>query len=1066
MAKDVINFVRLYFIPVLVLVSQVNGERRPNTVSMELGQEKLQDPDTIQILDPPEVLSHGMWLIVEYRCSRDRIIGLEVTGSIEKLKPGQNAERKLFRKAWKCNHENRNIKRKRVKLKLPDSVAFRQDLFNSRITFVNSPKLKAWNLDPIWWPSCRKYHNAFWRATVKVSYDMQLPSPHARLSKGGFNSCPKWPLHILAEVQVKKIEICRKEPEYVHTVTFPVAINGLSYGVVRKFPKYTNTLLENNRKRTFDKPIFTLSMWMYILDYCKFSNTGLCGLTYHVNWNSTFLSPLVFVNRKGQLHIQMSKENRETLAAVTDLKVPRRQWFRLVLGFSRNFWKLTITQGEHFNETTETSYRVPGTTYLDDTEGLFVFGAFDATPSFKGYIGQATYYRNRLLQPHEIPLPSPYHAMFELDLSRRTSKCEGFQEWVYSRSAYYVQQVKSARLAELCHTYFFELWRSIMQKAYGEDFTSRCPKFGEPKSKQYGYLDRLIKRSIHKKMFPSQKQIGEKLYNKAVKYIELGFNHVRRAIPLLKQASCYDNHDAMYMLATLLNNGVKVKADEPQAQAYLMKGCLEKHRLCCLALAHKHRYGLDGVPQDLEQSFVYYKFVADTVRVDKETHKETDVLTESVRLTDEDQLREQTDEDGDVFQWLKHQASNGVFSAQQHIARVLFWGSQGMKRNMAAATEYFRLGAESQDPQAMYDYGIILLKGQGIKKNKTEGLQHIQASADKKNPSALNALGWYAHNFDKNMTAAIYYFEKAFRGGNADAAYNLGLFHLHGEYPGKPPNSDIALDYFNFAATRSQIDAGVFVSYLNMKGTFLRSREVYVAIEWARFIAEKNPELGFVLRKGLTAFRNDERHVALLYYLMAADAGIEAGSFNLAWLCEENQDGIASSIEKECQWRQYNITTQREKQFVDPYALIKMGDYYWYGCGGKRDPRKAADMYTQAAQKKDPHAIFNLGLMVEEGEKIHPSVWKSLYIPKQDQSNNYTLLSTIYRKCRDSPKSEAYLPCSMALYRVQFLEMWDKHRDILQVVSFILSGVVTVLSLRHIVQSLRGNRRPVDLDIL
>ena len=34
-----------------------------------------------------------------------------------------------------------------------------------------------------------------------------------------------------------------------------------------------------------------------------------------------------------------------------------------------------------------------------------------------------------------------------------------------------------------------------------------------------------------------------------------------------------------------------------------MKAALEKHRLSTLALGHKHRYGIDGVPQDLEASF-------------------------------------------------------------------------------------------------------------------------------------------------------------------------------------------------------------------------------------------------------------------------------------------------------------------------------------------------------------------------------------------------------------------------------------------------------------------------------
>lgn len=29
--------------------------------------------------------------------------------------------------------------------------------------------------------------------------------------------------------------------------------------------------------------------------------------------------------------------------------------------------------------------------------------------------------------------------------------------------------------------------------------------------------------------------------------------------------------------------------------------------------------------------------------------------------------------------------------------------------------------------------------------------------------------------------------------------------------------------------------------------------------------------------------------LAILYYMMAAEAGIEVGTFNLAWLCDENK---------------------------------------------------------------------------------------------------------------------------------------------------------------------------------
>ena len=39
-----------------------------------------------------------------------------------------------------------------------------------------------------------------------------------------------------------------------------------------------------------------------------------------------------------------------------------------------------------------------------------------------------------------------------------------------------------------------------------------------------------------------------------------------------------------------------------------------------------------------------------------------------MRLTDELALKEQTDEEGDLFNWIKHQAKQGVLSAQvNHI---------------------------------------------------------------------------------------------------------------------------------------------------------------------------------------------------------------------------------------------------------------------------------------------------------------------------------------------------------------------------------------------------------------
>ena len=42
------------------------------------------------------------------------------------------------------------------------------------------------------------------------------------------------------------------------------------------------------------------------------------------------------------------------------------------------------------------------------------------------------------------------------------------------------------------------------------------------------------------------------------------------------------------------------------------------------------------------------------------------VFTEHIRLTDDKAVELFTEEDGDLFQWFKHQAAQGVVSAQVH----------------------------------------------------------------------------------------------------------------------------------------------------------------------------------------------------------------------------------------------------------------------------------------------------------------------------------------------------------------------------------------------------------------
>jgi len=57
------------------------------------------------------------------------------------------------------------------------------------------------------------------------------------------------------------------------------------------------------------------------------------------------------------------------------------------------------------------------------------------------------------------------------------------------------------------------------------------------------------------------------------------------------------------------------------------------------------------------------------------------VYTEMIRLTNENALREHTDEHGDLFLWFKHQASQGIVGAQVRLlVNVITQHPSGIKQ--------------------------------------------------------------------------------------------------------------------------------------------------------------------------------------------------------------------------------------------------------------------------------------------------------------------------------------------------------------------------------------------------
>nr|KAI8747319.1 protein sel-1-like protein 3 [Biomphalaria glabrata] len=1038
-----------------------------------LGDTSRPSSSHVRIIQAPDTLGAAVQLKVQYQCEEDGVVVVDLSVM------NNDNYITVFSKAWKCKGQGLegNPKTKRVKLHLPDSLEFRPDYFNKGLPMwlISLAKIRVWLVDQL----KRSRPNESDLYTIAKSRDfvkLGVLPPYSRPFKSP--ACSIWIWPILQRLpRFSDSQTCVVEKERVVLLDYPAVFNGNTYGIIKQLSQYTDPGLERDRQERFWAPQLTLEMWVYIIEYCplyRLNGAEGCGLFMHIDGQGKIFTPVLLINRHGNFQVDVQSTTGYIGIKTNDV-IPRNVWTRIVFTLDHRKWTVSANYGAGLKEGFTTSYTYNEDMYVDDTFGLWAIGGLDWNMgSFVGYMGRVVYYRQRVLQPHQMSLPDPYHPMFELHLTRKREKCETFLNWldtavdVYQKYRRYVLDNRP----DVCQYDPYQFFAKFLTSS--ED-PQTCPMkrpfnlrnhrhISRQLQKVVGTMD-LSKNFLHGDLEAYSRSsksnesraafmaISVGLIENATQIVsDRGLRHASKVVQLFKQAACLGNDDAMYYLAVMMNNGVGCPLDELQSLAYFMLGTLNKHVFSIMALGHRHLMGMDGAPLDKDVAYMYYKQVADRTRNDKEEHKETDVATEYIRLIDEAKIEALTSEIGDLFMWLKHQAEKGVATAQTELGYMLYHGAQGVKRNLHNALNVFRDGAQAGNQNAMVSYGLMQYRGLGVEANRTEGKIMLERAAEQKNPGALVALGWLALSTDKNYTEAFRLFQLSKQLGNLDSGYYLGHMYHFGLVPGSPIDLDKALVEYQWSAVRNQIDAGVWYAFLMSRGTPHNAKNSVIAVEWARFIGEKTSLLGRPLRDAVLAYRNQNYDLAVFLYLMLADAGLEVASFNLAYLCELNHDGVTSFISKDCDFRHYNLTLQREQHFVDAYSYLKMGDYFWYGCRNKRDVGLAADYYSKAAHKGNPQALFNLAYMVENNVPVNEEIWRRLGFSAKLYNNKVSLLLDLYSRCKESSQSEAFVPCCLAWFRIWFLDAWETHQLYLKITSglaLLFTGLAIAFTLHH-----------------
>ncbi|KAK3518806.1 hypothetical protein QTP70_014882, partial [Hemibagrus guttatus] len=966
--------------------------------------------DFIHFDSAPDTITVNSSVQVSYICSMACRVGIEIVLSTPKT-----VGLVTFRRSWTHVKHLKTSRTRTIQLSFPPAVVYKKDFFFRRTVEVRDGILRAWlvYLNGAERNSSHIGVSQYERSMVRVFKTLK-PVPHSERPAKSPSRCFVWGVELMWNRTKDKLEKCFLESDIVRFLTFPFASTGEKYGVIRTFPAFANKELVTASLHALEKPrqvyqILTVSIWLYLLNWCK---EKYCGIIKHVSEHRQYTSPLLLLTNTGKIVVQVCLTSGVEQAFTAHTDLPLRSWIRLDLFIQTSEVKLIITQATSEDYLQEAMYSFQHAILYNDTSGYFVIGGGVYMPGFHGYVGPVKYYR---LGSETVVNPlSPERTLMELNEAHR--RCEDVKQI----TEHYVTALQDGRARltnDVCVSHYEQLRRTFVQ--------TRCMQTWSWENQiKYSFVFKILRRHEEELIsapWSSRKAslFGQRLYQDTVKrFADGGSGDIDMSLTeLLQLCSCWGHHQASLMLATLHFSGFGMPEDQEKGHVYSLMAGVGDERLALLHLGYKHMQGLDGFPKDQDMAYGYYANVAKQTIIDHDkVHDKEQSLTEHIHLTNPEDLQMQAGESDDVMQFLKHQAERGDIESQKTLARMSFFGSNGMTKDISAALKWFaRCAMQMTDASAMHDYGILLLKGIGGKKNKTLALKLLEKASDMGSVDALNALGWYYSTMGKNDKKATYYFDMAARNGSRDGLFNMGVYHLNGAVQdslGK--NETAAFQCFLKAGELGHLEGAVEAASSLSRGQLPGiHRDPEKAVSLLKPVSERNGHLGFTIRDALKAFQHGSWDEALLKYAMLAETGFVVAQLNAAHLCEVMKHGSA------CQWRYHNYSTYNHAPHES--GLLKMGDHY----SASGEMAKAVVLYSRAALGGSAQGMYNLAVLTEEGLNIPANILEQMKIWTEPQLNKRDVVEKLLIRCRElEGNDEEMSPCSVALIGLRVSRAW------------------------------------------
>lgn len=350
---------------------------------------------------------------------------------------------------------------------------------------------------------------------------------------------------------------------------------------------------------------------------------------------------------------------------------------------------------------------------------------------------------------------------------------------------------------------------------------------------------------------------------------------------------------------------------------------------------------------------------------------------------------------------------------------------EGVHRDYARAWVWFSRGAEQGDLESYNGLGVMYQHGLGVPRDIKKATEYFEASASlgaMASPEGCVNLGKIYLAMEE-YTHAVKYFDLAMKLGNSFEAFYY-------------------LAKINVRMANFQVEGDAYRVGPQGTASYERCRNAVNGFKYAVERADwKDPTFGRAER----AWSKGLRGRALLGWSLAGERGYEAAQNNVAWVLDRDKKRLRidqlDATQSNATDRLALIHWIRSAAQDNVDALVKMGDYYYYGLGvGEQSPAshwndppasatsslprpapsasydKAAACYSAAAERQTSAlAYWNMGFMYERG----------LGVPKKD----YNLAKRFYDMALELNPSEAYLPVFLSVAKLFAMAVWDAVRN-------------------------------------